>query len=206
MLTAIRKGLTTSALVAGMAACGGAEPEPSPTPDLSPGDGAEPTLSISPDSGSVGDDVQIQASGFEPGQEVGIGFGPPNSEFDIFTRVIADGAGGVTTTVAVPDWAESGREYVFAVSAEGGRTKAISTRFRVTGEDGAGEVRVTGVLTDEGVECQALRTDSGTLYTLAGDAGPFQIGDRVEVRGTIAELSYCQQGTTITVEEITAAG
>lgn len=160
-LTAIRKGLAATALVASMAACGGDEPEPSPTPDSSPGDGAEPTTAIAPHSGYVGSDVQIQASGFEAGQEVGIGFGPPNSEFDV---------------------------------------------FQVTEEDGTGGVRVTGVLTDEGVECQALRAASGTLYTLAGDTGAFRVGDRVEVRGAIAEISYCQQGTTINVEAITAAG
>lgn len=67
------------------------------------------------------------------------------------------------------------------------------------------KVVVRGVLTDEGVECQALRGDDGILYTLAGVAGKmegFEVGDRVRVQGTVAEMSFCQQGTTIDVKKI----
>jgi hypothetical protein len=64
------------------------------------------------------------------------------------------------------------------------------------------KVTVRGVLTDEGVECQALRGDDGILYTLAGPVEGFQVGDRVRVQGTIAEVSTCQQGTTIGVTKI----
>jgi hypothetical protein len=63
-------------------------------------------------------------------------------------------------------------------------------------------VEVTGVLTDEGVECPALRTGDGTLYTLAGDLEEFKVGDRVRVTGRIAEVSICQQGTTLEVVAI----
>jgi len=63
-------------------------------------------------------------------------------------------------------------------------------------------VTVTGVLTDEGVECQALRGDDGRLYTIGADLEGFDVGDRVRVRGQVAEMSFCMQGTTLTVEEI----
>ncbi len=63
-------------------------------------------------------------------------------------------------------------------------------------------VSVTGVLTDEGVECQAMRADDGTLYTLAGDLAGFEAGERVRVEGAIAELSFCMQGTTLGVQRI----
>jgi hypothetical protein len=63
-------------------------------------------------------------------------------------------------------------------------------------------INVRGTLTDEGVECQALRGDDGELYTLTGDLSGFEEGDRVKVRGTIAEISICQQGTTIEVQSI----
>ena len=56
---------------------------------------------------------------------------------------------------------------------------------------------MTGVITNEGVECTALRGDNGRLYTLAGGAGGFQPGDRVRVIGKVAQLSFCMQGTTI---------
>lgn len=64
----------------------------------------------------------------------------------------------------------------------------------------SGEVVVTGTLTDEGVECPALRGDDGQLYTLTGAAlDGIETGDRLRVRGSVAELSYCMQGRTIDV-------
>ena len=65
-------------------------------------------------------------------------------------------------------------------------------------------IEVKGRLTDEGVECQALRADDGTLYTLSGDLRGFKTGDRVRVAGTIAEVSICQQGITIEIRKIAA--
>jgi hypothetical protein len=67
-------------------------------------------------------------------------------------------------------------------------------------------VRVTGVLTDEGAECPALRGDDGQPYTLTPrDLQGFQVGDRVTVVGKVAEISFCNQGTTLEVQKITAA-
>ena len=66
-------------------------------------------------------------------------------------------------------------------------------------------VCIAGHLTDEGVECPALRSDSGELYTLAGEAAPFDVGDEVCVCGSVAEMSFCMQGTTIAVAEISSA-
>jgi hypothetical protein len=66
----------------------------------------------------------------------------------------------------------------------------------------ASTVKVQGALTSEGVECPALRSDSGTLYTLLGDLKGFKPGDRVSVEGTRVEISYCMQGTTLQVTSI----
>ena len=59
-----------------------------------------------------------------------------------------------------------------------------------------------GALTDEGVECQAFRSDTGELFTLIGDLEGYQNGDKVVVCGTIAEISFCMQGTTLVVSYI----
>jgi hypothetical protein len=59
-----------------------------------------------------------------------------------------------------------------------------------------------GVLTDEGVECQGFRSDEGRLFTLAGNLGGFQVGDRVVVVGTVAAVSFCMQGITLGVLHI----
>jgi hypothetical protein len=63
-------------------------------------------------------------------------------------------------------------------------------------------VTIEGVLTDEGVTCPAMRGDDGELYTLAGDIGDLQPGQRVRVTGEVAEMSMCMQGTTIRVGDI----
>jgi hypothetical protein len=64
---------------------------------------------------------------------------------------------------------------------------------------------IKGVLTDEGIECQALRTDDNELYTLIVDKiNDFQNGERVYVCGTLAEASFCTQGKTIVVSWISS--
>jgi hypothetical protein len=66
-------------------------------------------------------------------------------------------------------------------------------------------VTIVGMLTNEGVECPALRTDDGALYTLNGNLKKFKAGDRVEVVGEIADISICQQGISIIVHQIKRA-
>jgi LysM repeat protein len=65
---------------------------------------------------------------------------------------------------------------------------------------------VIGVMTDEGVECQAMRGQDGQLYTLIGDLEGYGSGDPVEVRGSEPEVDFCQQGVTIEVEDIRGVG
>ena len=56
-----------------------------------------------------------------------------------------------------------------------------------------------GILTKEGVTCQAMRTVDGRLLTLGGPLRGFGAGDRVCVCGPPSVTSFCQQGTTIYV-------
>lgn len=63
-------------------------------------------------------------------------------------------------------------------------------------------VVVTGVITDEGVECLAMRGDDGKLYTLGRPANPPAAGTRVRVTGTVAEVSTCMQGITLSVTKL----
>ncbi len=66
-------------------------------------------------------------------------------------------------------------------------------------------VDLTGTITREGVTCTALRGDDGRLYTITGQTGGFQAGDRVRITGEVAEMSFCQQGTTVNLRSIRAA-
>jgi len=68
-----------------------------------------------------------------------------------------------------------------------------------------GAITVRGTLTGEGVECQALRGSDGRLYTLTGNLHGLAVGDKVRVTGTVAEVSTCQQGTTLVVQQIRLA-
>lgn len=70
---------------------------------------------------------------------------------------------------------------------------------------GGAFLTVVGRLTNEGVECQALRADDGQLYTLLGDMGTLPIESRVRVLGERLEFSSCQQGITIRVRSIVPA-
>jgi hypothetical protein len=76
----------------------------------------------------------------------------------------------------------------------------------VTAAGGATPVRscYSGRLTNEGVTCQAMRTDDGRLLTLGGPLRGFGPGDRVCVCGPVAETAFCEQGTTIYIAEISA--
>ena len=85
----------------------------------------------------------------------------------------------------------------------GAPSAPATTEDEEKGRPISGEVVVTGTLTGEGVECPALRGDSGELYTLTGAAlDGIETGDRLRVRGSVAKLSYCMQGRTIDVEEV----
>lgn len=71
---------------------------------------------------------------------------------------------------------------------------------------GDDSVTVVGRLTNEGVECQALRGDDGQLYTLlGGELGNLPVESRVRVIGERLEFSTCQQGITIRVQSIAPA-
>jgi hypothetical protein len=62
-------------------------------------------------------------------------------------------------------------------------------------------VVVRGVI-GAGVECRRLRSDSGETFSLAGDTGGHADGERVQVVGEIAEISFCMSGRTIAVDRI----
>lgn len=159
-----------------------------------------------------GEEVEITVRGFPPNHPVNIGVGPWRSEFTVVDQASTDAGGQLSMTVRMPDWADAGDRFVFVVDAPNSGVRVMTDPIVVRREsvpDGLGpdlepgqKVRISGTLTDEGVECQALRSRRGDLFTLAGDTRDFEIGDRVQVVGTVPELSVCQQGTTIEVEEM----
>lgn len=61
---------------------------------------------------------------------------------------------------------------------------------------------LTGVLIEGGTECQLFQADDGTQYTLLGDLKGFKNGDKVQLSGEEAEISFCMQGKTLSVKAI----
>ena len=96
-------------------------------------------------------------------------------------------------------------ELAVAGQPAGSRTTERPQAHLVSADPGtasAGEVCVRGRLTDEGIECQAMRGADGRLYTLAGAPASLEPGAEACFCGTVAELSTCMQGTTLAVTRI----
>ena len=54
-----------------------------------------------------------------------------------------------------------------------------------------------------GAECLMLVSRNGRKYSLTGNPGRFKIGDRVCIRGRVAETSICMAGeTTVSIQAI----
>lgn len=169
---------------------------------------ARESVSISPTRGGVGTLVSVSGSGFGRAARLRLLVGTSTARLrDIGQQVSADARGNATVTVRIPGWARDERSMVFALETLDGRRRAVSPRFEITrrGPPAPAQLRVTGTLTREGAECQALRGDDGRLYTFEYRRDGFRPGDRVTVEGRAVEVSYCQQGTTIEVSRIEEA-
>lgn len=162
---------------------------------------------VTPTSGPPGTIVQVTASGFRVSTTLRMMAGAKVATLQAFQQVTTDARGNATASVRIPEWAAGPGTLVFAFETLDGRLRAVTDTFRVGAAapppPPQNDVVVLGTLTREGVECQAMRGDDGRLYTLAGrNLGDFFPGDRVRVEGKIAQVSTCQQGTTIAVTRI----
>jgi hypothetical protein len=162
---------------------------------------ARPQLQLSPRGGPAGSEVTISFSGLAMREPVEIGFGDMG-EHVILSPAQADVDGNISTTVRVPADATPVTHFFFLANSETGQVVATPTAFLVMPADG--RVTVSGRMSDEGVECRAMRGDAGELYSLTGPDDWPEPGTKVTVVGRIAEMSMCQQGLTIAVESIKA--
>lgn len=68
---------------------------------------------------------------------------------------------------------------------------------------GESEKTFTGKYVSGGVECQLFQGDDGQTYTLVGSAVTnFEDGDSVRLEASVADASFCMQGTTLVVSKI----
>ena len=66
----------------------------------------------------------------------------------------------------------------------------------------AGDMVISGVVIEGGVECPLFQTDGGERFTLMGAGGPrqFEPGTRLRIKGLPAAASTCMQGNSLIVE------
>lgn len=174
---------------------GGIVPPPAPPPPEQ--------ISLSPTSGNPGTIVEVSVSGYPRFMQLRLLAGTSPDRLREIQILRTDFRGQANASVRIPSWASNSRTFHFGAETLDGRRTAVSSTFRIGQPAGPPEVTVVGTLTREGAECPAMRGDDGRLYTLAGgDTGSFRPGDRVRVVGRVAEVSFCQQGTTISVRRI----
>jgi hypothetical protein len=103
----------------------------------------QPTVNISPTSGTPGTQVQIMAQGFPPDVGVDVGIGRVNSEYDVIATAQTDARGRVEAEITIPAFVEPEDSWVIVVAAQSGGFKAVSDEFDVTAESEADEVLFT---------------------------------------------------------------
>jgi hypothetical protein len=177
------------------------ETRPDETAGAVAGPPARPQLSLAPAGGPAGTEVTISFGGLAMREPLEVGFGDMG-EHVVLGPTDADVEGSLSTTVTVPADAAARPHFFFLANRETGQIVATPTVFLVTPADGS--VTLSGRMSDQGVECAAMRGDAGELYTLTGSDDWPEAGTQVTVEGRIAEMSICQQGLTIAVESIKA--
>ncbi len=158
---------------------------------------ADRRVSVQPKAGAAGAPVTIRGSGFEPGEDVTIGAGPPEAEWKGLVTARADAEGDVVANVKVPDWAENADEVVFVIDTQAGRT-FTTDRFDVVDASDpdaprGGIVALEGRVT-QGTECKMLETPDGDRYALVSDDVGITMGEYVEIEGRRADASFCMAG------------
>jgi hypothetical protein len=163
-----------------------------------------PVVLVSVPQAPSGATVTLQVRGFPGESDLEVSAEPAGGKAEVIAHGRTSDRGEAFIDVAVPKAPEDGENLVFIVATADGRVTVRAELFNVVAAGAA--VSITGTLTKEGVECPAMRGDDGKLYTLLpqalGNLGP---GDRVHVEGSVAEMTICQQGTTVVVTKLEPA-
>lgn len=176
-------------------------------------DASQPSASVrvQPPAGPPGSEVRVTASNLRPADYVTIGAGRMASEWRAVDQAQVAADGEVSTSVELPDWASPGDNLIFVVDTDRGvtlKSRAFDVVAQDTSDGDSDRVSLEGRVR-QGVECATLTTPDGDVWSLTGDM-EFTPGEYAEVRGTRAEMSFCQQGVgTVAVDsydEVRAPG
>ena len=155
---------------------------------------------VSPLYGPVGTEVTVFTENLPLQAKVHVGVGATRTGFEALFEAEQQMWGEISATVMIPETAPWDRAVVLIAFDAIFAPIGISEPFHVINSEGL--LQRTGEITGEGVECLAMRDTDGFLYTLTGEIGSLQEGDRVSLKGTYVETSTCMQGTTINVVRI----
>ena len=179
------------------------------SPSMSQGDvsaTARQRLTFSPAAGWPSTRVELAGQGFLPFERLRLLVGRTAYDLRRHRNVAANRRGRVQTSVELPEWARPGRRVFFALQSSDGRRRAAAGPFRVIERPKpAAPLTVRGTIVTGGAECPLFRSDDGGRFSLTGDLGGFRAGDRVTVRGRVAEVSACMQKQTLAVQRISKA-
>jgi hypothetical protein len=163
---------------------------------------------VSPLYGPPGTVVTLYTENLPIQAKVHIGVGATRTGFEALHEAEQGMWGEVSGTIRIPETAPWNRAVLLVAFDAIFAPIGLSEPFHVTRPDGI--LQRTGELTDEGVECPAMRDTDGFLYTLIGDVGDIEArgleaGDPIVVEARYVETSICMQGTTLEVERILPA-
>ena len=152
---------------------------------------------FSPSSGPPGTAVAVKWQFLPAVTPVRLAVGAQRVGFEVLKDILTDLTGEFTDTVVVPSWAKSDRPHALVVLDFYFHTLAVSDGFQVTEPDGS--LSRDGRLVTGSGPCARLVALDGEVYQLSGDLGQAKVGDRVIVRGTLAEPSLCGEGKEVTI-------
>ena len=155
---------------------------------------------VEPLFGPAGTAVTVYTENLPIQAKVHVGVGATRTGFESVFDAEQQMFGEVSATITIPPTAPWDRAVVLIAFDAIFAPIGISDPFHVIGPEGF--LRRTGEITDEGVECLAMRDTDGYLYTLIGETDGLEPGASVAIEGTYVETSICMQGTTLSVARV----
>ncbi len=155
---------------------------------------------VEPMHGPPGTEVTIFTENLPLQAKVHLGVGATRTGFEALHEAEQGMWGEVSGTIVIPETAPWDRAVLLVAFDAIFAPIGLSSPFHVTRPDGI--LQRTGEITDEGVECLAMRDTDGFLYSLIGRTEGLEPGRAVVVQGRYVEASICMQGTTIEVVSV----
>ncbi len=155
---------------------------------------------VAPMHGPPGTEVVIYTENLPIQAKVHLGVGATRTGFEALHEAEQAMWGEVSGTITIPETAPWDRAVLLVAFDAIFAPIGLSEPFHVTRPDGI--LQRTGRITDEGVECLAMRDGDDFLYTLIGEVGDLEPGDPVVLQARYVEMSVCNQGTTLEVVEV----